>query len=324
MPSSRKCRHPLNKYSRNADLDKMEKYLEDAIVALPSLVEDGLTLEARQMTLPRGRFDLLFRDRHGRLLLIELKWGPIRNDHIHQLLNYEDYLIEGEKNIRVMLIGTRVPERVANTLDHHGIEFKVLDPLDVTEALARAGNQLLARSIREGIVYKGRVSRRSSASAQHVVSSYVPMKSIGCEGTHLSPLSASSIPCQPALLSVIGPQWVAQAVNEFARGKREIYFGANTKHLMQALHLPIRRVFFKTKGTLSITWVATFVGITESNIPEKRLNGCEHESQLYYYGFSGLTRLESPIALESLRRFSTGNFIKNQVQASCVICDPFD
>lgn len=71
------------------------------------------------------RMDLLFEDSFQRKLLIELKVGPIKDQHIGQVMSYEGMLLSADDpSIRVMLIGNRVPPNLRRSLDHHGIAWK--------------------------------------------------------------------------------------------------------------------------------------------------------------------------------------------------------
>jgi hypothetical protein len=102
-----------------------EKDFEDILSEYPDLIEEGLKLKGRQVTLYGRRIDLLFEDRFGRQLLVELKAGPIKDEHIGQILSYEGMLLSHENpTIRVMLIGTRVPPNIQKSLDHHGIAWR--------------------------------------------------------------------------------------------------------------------------------------------------------------------------------------------------------
>jgi RecB family endonuclease NucS len=109
-----------------------EKDVEDALAGYPELIEDGLLLTGRQKVLYGRRVDLVFEDRIKRQLLIELKMGPLKDEHIGQLMSYEGTLLSGDRpDLRVMLIGTRVPPNIRRSLDHHGIAWKEIKLADV-------------------------------------------------------------------------------------------------------------------------------------------------------------------------------------------------
>jgi hypothetical protein len=102
-----------------------EKTFEDIICKYPQLIEENLKFLGRQITLYGRRMDILFEDKFERKLIIELKAGPIKDDHIGQILSYEGMLLSADDpTIRVMLVGTRVPPNIRRSLDHHGIAWK--------------------------------------------------------------------------------------------------------------------------------------------------------------------------------------------------------
>lgn len=110
-----------------------EKEIEDIICRVPSLIEDGLTFKGRQVYVSGKYVDLLFHDRNGHELIVELKRGTIVRKDIAQILDYEGFFLkQGTPDIRVMLIGTRVPENFRRSLDHHGFEWKELTLSDLS------------------------------------------------------------------------------------------------------------------------------------------------------------------------------------------------
>lgn len=102
----------------------LEKDFEDIICKYPELIEEGLILIGRQLSLYGRRMDVLFEDKFKRKLIIELKAGPIKDEHIGQILSYEGMLLSADDpTLRVMLVGTRVPPNIQRSLDHHGIAW---------------------------------------------------------------------------------------------------------------------------------------------------------------------------------------------------------
>lgn len=104
-----------------------EKDFEDIVCKYPELIEEGLILKGRQVTLYGRRMDILFEDKFKRKLIVELKSGPIKDEHIGQILSYEGMILSADNpTIRTMLIGSRVPPNIQRSLDHHGIAWKEL------------------------------------------------------------------------------------------------------------------------------------------------------------------------------------------------------
>ena len=104
-----------------------EKELEDIICKYPELIEQGLQLLGRQISVQNKFVDIVFIDRYGQKLIIELKKGTIFRKHLNQLLDYEGYFLNPDDlTVRVMLVGNRVPNNFRRSLEHHGIEWKEL------------------------------------------------------------------------------------------------------------------------------------------------------------------------------------------------------
>ncbi len=113
-----------------------EKDFEDIICKWPELIEDGLILKGRQITLYGRRMDILFEDKFKRKLIIELKVGPIKDENIGLILSYEGMLLSSEDpTIRIMLVGNRVPPNIQKSLDHHGIAWKAITSSELKEFL---------------------------------------------------------------------------------------------------------------------------------------------------------------------------------------------
>jgi hypothetical protein len=102
--------------------------VENILAKYPDLIESGLRLVGRQVTVYGRRMDLLFEDVNKRKLIVELKSGPILDKHIGQIMAYEGgVLSDKDPDIRIMLIGTRVPPNLRKALDHHGFAWKEIN-----------------------------------------------------------------------------------------------------------------------------------------------------------------------------------------------------
>ena len=86
-----------------------ERQFEDILAKYPRLVEEGLKFKGRQLKFA----DLIFTDRHGQTLVVELKIGVVKREHIGQILDYAGRFIrDGAPPVRVMIIGNRVPKNL--------------------------------------------------------------------------------------------------------------------------------------------------------------------------------------------------------------------
>jgi hypothetical protein len=120
----------------------LEKDLEDIISKYPDIIEEGLTLKGRQLTLYGRRMDLLFEDKFKRKLILELKIGPIKDQHIGQILSYEGMLLSADDpTLRIMLVGNRVPQNIQRSLDHHGIAWKEITFSGLKEFLSEKDDE---------------------------------------------------------------------------------------------------------------------------------------------------------------------------------------
>ena len=66
----------------------LERHLEDWIERDPGLLQSGLTIVGRQITLEGGTLDLLALDPQGRWVVIEVKRGRVRRKTIAQAVDY--------------------------------------------------------------------------------------------------------------------------------------------------------------------------------------------------------------------------------------------
>lgn len=60
--------------------------LEEILASHTVLIEEGLSLLGTQVSIGNLRVDLLFRDRFGDTLIVELKRGTIRREHVGQIM----------------------------------------------------------------------------------------------------------------------------------------------------------------------------------------------------------------------------------------------
>lgn len=110
-----------------------EKLMEDAIAKNPErYLEHGLSLVARQYRIGDYVFDLLFQDRHGARLIVELQKGTLDRNHTYKILDYYDeYKRQNpEQFVELMVIANRIPRERRERLSSHGIEFKEMPESD--------------------------------------------------------------------------------------------------------------------------------------------------------------------------------------------------
>jgi hypothetical protein len=102
--------------------------MEDQIAAHPErfLGERELVLVSRQLRIGPYRFDLLFADRHGGKLIVEIQRGTLDREHTYKVLDYYDEY--REKNPRefidVMVVANQIPVERKKRLHALGIAFR--------------------------------------------------------------------------------------------------------------------------------------------------------------------------------------------------------
>jgi len=105
-----------------------EKMMEDLVADNPSrfVGEAGLQLLSRQYRICSYVFDLLFQDRHGGKLIVELQVGTLDRDHTYRILDYYDQFQQRfpTEFVDVMVIANRIPPERQRRLRDRGIKFR--------------------------------------------------------------------------------------------------------------------------------------------------------------------------------------------------------
>ena len=119
----------------------IESDMEDLLANFPEdfFPGKGFKLEGRQQSFAGvGRFDLLFEDRLGSKILIELKASTAKVDVAYQLAKYKDELENrGEKRVVMWVVAPQIPKSVRDVLDHIGVEFSEIHPAEFRRVAER-------------------------------------------------------------------------------------------------------------------------------------------------------------------------------------------
>jgi hypothetical protein len=110
-----------------------EKIMEDAVAQNPEkYIEPGLVLIKRQYRIGKYIFDLLFQDRHGAKLIVELQKGTLDRNHTYKILDYYDeYKLKNPKEfVELMIIANKIPRERRDRLSSNGIAFKEIPTSD--------------------------------------------------------------------------------------------------------------------------------------------------------------------------------------------------
>ena len=105
-----------------------EAMMEDAIAAKPDtyLGEEGLKLIARQYMIGSYRFDLLFEDRHGAKVIVEIQKGNLDRSHTYKILDYYHEYKEQhpDEYIDLIVVANVISSERKNRLQDLGITYK--------------------------------------------------------------------------------------------------------------------------------------------------------------------------------------------------------
>lgn len=105
-----------------------EKDMENAIIlnSQKYIGEKGLKIISQQFHIGKYYFDLLFEDRHGGKLIIELQKGTLDRGHTYKILDYYDEYKESHPDefIDLMVIANIIPPERKKRLSALGIAFK--------------------------------------------------------------------------------------------------------------------------------------------------------------------------------------------------------
>ncbi len=83
----------------------LEKDIEDYVAHNPNLIGKGLKLSRRQKFIGDGRLDVLFEDKRGNLVVVEVKLGHIGRNALQQIKSYiRDMREETNKNISGVIV----------------------------------------------------------------------------------------------------------------------------------------------------------------------------------------------------------------------------
>lgn len=121
-----------------------EEDMQKAILAEPSLVEDGFKPTSYEKKVEPGFVDVYGMDKEGNLLVVEIKRKTAGNQAVLQLAKYVE-AIKGRVNreVRGVLVAPNVAKGVQTLLLTLNLEFKALRPKKCAEILERSKNRKL-------------------------------------------------------------------------------------------------------------------------------------------------------------------------------------
>ena len=115
-----------------------EEDMQKAVLAHPSLIEEGFRPINYEKPVPPGFIDVYGVDAQGRLVVVEIKRNPGNRAAVLQLAKYME-VIRGDRDegVRGVLAAPRITKGVQTLLATLNLEFKPLDPKRCAELLDR-------------------------------------------------------------------------------------------------------------------------------------------------------------------------------------------
>jgi hypothetical protein len=120
----------------------LERDMEDLIAAHPKdFFNKEFTLIGRQQSFADvGRFDLLFKDEFGWMILVELKARVAKYEDATQLAKYKDELARrNETSVVMWLVAPHIPNSIREFLDGIGIEYSEIHEAQFRRVAQRYG-----------------------------------------------------------------------------------------------------------------------------------------------------------------------------------------
>ncbi len=114
------------------EISGTEEEIIEYLTRNPTILGEGVTLVSKEVTTPYGRIDLIFRDRLGGLIVVEVKRGIADVDAAFQLKRYVDYYKSlGINEILGVLVASDVTPNARKILSQYGLKFKNIGLSDV-------------------------------------------------------------------------------------------------------------------------------------------------------------------------------------------------
>lgn len=127
-----------------------EEDMQKAILAKPSLVEEGFRPISYEKKVEPGFVDVYGVDKSGKLVVVEIKRKTAGKEAALQLTKYVDAIrLKADRDVRGMIAAPSVKKDVQRLLVALGLEFRQLDPKVCAEVLQRSQTVKLSKFIDE-------------------------------------------------------------------------------------------------------------------------------------------------------------------------------
>jgi RecB family endonuclease NucS len=127
-----------------------EEDMQKAILAKPSLVEEGFRPISYEKKVEPGFVDVYGVDKSGKLVVVEIKRNTAGKEAALQLAKYVDAIrLKADRDVRGVIAAPNVKKDMQRLLATLGLEFKQLDPKLCAEVLQRSETVKLSRFLDE-------------------------------------------------------------------------------------------------------------------------------------------------------------------------------
>lgn len=122
----------------------LETQMEELIIQFPEyyLKENGLKLIKRQFRIGKYIFDLLFEDRQGYKLIVEIQRGVLDRDHTYKIFDYFDEYKSQHLDdfIDILLVANEVTSERKKMLTIKGVKYLEIPELEFLKKLEKKDN----------------------------------------------------------------------------------------------------------------------------------------------------------------------------------------
>lgn len=114
--------------SESLELAGYEAHMGDLIFKDPEVIEKGFRPTSREYHTPQGFIDILGKDQHGNITILELKSRKAGTNAVKQLRRYVDCFSDHKEKVRGVLVAPSATDDALELLEEQGMEFKSLEP----------------------------------------------------------------------------------------------------------------------------------------------------------------------------------------------------
>jgi RecB family endonuclease NucS len=126
-----------------------ERDMQQAILAQPSLIEEGFRPITSEKPVDPGFIDVLGVDKNNLLMVVEIKRVKATKKAVLQLKKYMDVInLDSNRKVRAVLVAPALADGAQETIASLGYEFKALSPQHCAEILKLKGGKRITEYFR--------------------------------------------------------------------------------------------------------------------------------------------------------------------------------